>query len=160
VARNDKNARRWYLTLARSPLYLFDVLSLRRVVARARAAGPDVIIFDRYIYDQLAHVPANWTGRAYVRWLLELAPRPDIAYLLDANPEAALQRKPEYPLNFLYKYRNSYFGLCSMAPELKVIPALDVDGVELAIWSEFQKHYEERSVSKKQSLSNPERLIA
>jgi thymidylate kinase len=161
VARNDKNDRRWYLTLARSPLYLFDVLSLRRVVARARAAQPDVIIFDRYIYDQLAHVPDGWMGRSYVRWLLWLAPRPDLAYLLDACPEAALERKPEYPLNFLHRYRNSYFGLRSMVPAMVVIPPLDVDSVERTLWEEFQSRFlARRQILKGRAVSRAQRSVA
>ena len=161
VARNDKNDRRWYLTLARSPLYLFDVLSLRRVVARARAATPDVIIFDRYIYDQLAHVPDCWIGHSYVRWLLWLTPRPDLAYLLDACPKAARQRKPEYPLNFLHRYRESYFALRSMAPEMVVIPPLDVDSVERITWEEFQSHFlAQRQVLNGRAVSRPQRSIA
>ncbi|HKN37015.1 MAG TPA: hypothetical protein VJX16_27540 [Terriglobales bacterium] len=160
VARNDKNDRRWYLTLARSPLYLLDVLSLRRVVARARAARSDVIIFDRYIYDQLAHVPDCWMGRAYVQWLLKLAPKPSIAYLLDACPEAALQRKPEYPLNFLHRYRDSYFALRSMAPEMVVIPALDLDSVEWTIWEKFQGRYLAHRQVLDRVVSCPQRSIA
>jgi thymidylate kinase len=140
VRRNDKNARKWYLTLARSPFYFLDVLSLRRVVGNARRANADVIIFDRYIYDQLANVSTNWLGRAYVRFLLSLAPRPDIAYLLDADPEAALKRKPEYPLDFLHEYRRCYFNMKSMAPEMRVIAPADVDTVESAILQEFITH--------------------
>lgn len=161
VARNDKNDRRWYLILARSPLYLLDALSLRRVVARARPAKPDVIIFDRYIYDQLAHVPDCWIGRSYVRWLLNLAPRPSIAYLLDACPEAAFERKPEYPLTFLYGYRNSYFALRSMVPEMVVIPALDVDSVEQTIWQEFHSRYPtERLAPQECAAASPRRITA
>jgi thymidylate kinase len=137
VRRNDKNARKWYLTLARSPFYLLDALSLRRVVAKARSARTDVIIFDRYIYDQLANVSTNWLGRSYVRLLLALAPRPDIAYLLDADPEAALKRKPEYPLEFLHEYRKCYFNIKSIAPEMTVIAPGDVDAVENAILQKF-----------------------
>jgi thymidylate kinase len=140
VKRNDKNARKWYLTLARAPFYFLDALSLRRVVAKARAANTDVIIFDRYIYDQLANVSRNWLGRAYVRLLLSLAPRPDIAYLLDADPEAALKRKPEYPLEFLHEYRRCYFNIKAMAPEMRVIAPGDVDTVENAILQEFIRH--------------------
>ena len=140
VRRNDKNARKWYLTLARSPFYFLDALSLRRVVANARKAGTDVIIFDRYIYDQLANVSRNWLGRLYVRFLLSLVPHPDIAYLLDADPEAALKRKPEYPLEFLHEYRRCYFNIKSMAPEMRIIPPGDVDSVERAILQEFIRH--------------------
>jgi thymidylate kinase len=155
VRRNDKNARKWYLTLARSPFYLLDVLSLRRVVARARASQTDVIIFDRYIYDQLANVSTNWLGRMYVRFLLSLAPRPDIAYLLDADPEAALKRKPEYPLEFLHQYRRCYYNIKSMAPEMRVIAPGDVDTVENAIVQEFIRHKSLSSVTPAPRSSEP-----
>jgi thymidylate kinase len=140
VKRNDKNARGWYLTLARSPFYLFDVLSLRRVVQSARATNPDVIIFDRYIYDQIAHIPNNWLGRASRRFLLRLAPKPQVAYLLDADPEVATARKPEYPLEFVHKYRNDYFSLRPLAPEIFVVPADEINAVAACILCEFEKH--------------------
>lgn len=141
VQRRDKNARKWYLTLARSPFYLLDVLSLRRVVARARRSNSDVVIFDRYIYDQLANVSGNLAGSLYARLLLALAPRPDIAYLLDADPEAALARKPEYPLDFLHAYRRAYFRLSRMARDLIVIPPAGVDDVERFIARAFQERW-------------------
>ncbi len=137
VRRNDKNARKWYLSLARSPFYLLDALCLQKVVTRARSADADVIIFDRYIYDQLANLSTDRLGQSYVRFLLSLVPRPDIAYLLDADPEAALKRKPEYPLEFLHEYRRSYLKLQSMVPEMRVIPPGDVEKVENAILQEF-----------------------
>lgn len=141
VRRRDKNARKWYLTLARAPFYLLDALSLRRRVARVRKSQADVVIFDRYIYDQLANVAGNGAGRFYSRLLLALSPRPDIAYLLDADPEAALARKPEYPLDFLHAYRRAYLRLGEMAREMVVIPAAEADGVERVIASEFRKRW-------------------
>jgi hypothetical protein len=143
VKRSDKNVRKWYLTLARSPFYLLDVLSLRRVVRRAKLSKADVIIFDRYIYDQSANLSGNWVGRLYLRVLLALAPKPDVAFLLDADPEAALKRKPEYPLDFLHAYRNAYHRISRMAPEMVVIPPADVAGVERVIAREFHKHWAE-----------------
>jgi thymidylate kinase len=140
VRRKDKNARKWYLTLARSPFYLLDALNLRRVVATARKSNSDVVFFDRYIYDQLANVSGNLAGRLYARLLLALAPRPDIAYLLDADPAAALARKPEYPLEFLREYRRAYFRLKEMASEIVLVPPSDVEGVQRVIAREFQKH--------------------
>ena len=35
------------------------------------------------------------------RWCGWIVPRPDVAYLLDADPEAARARKPEYPVDFM-----------------------------------------------------------
>jgi thymidylate kinase len=140
VRRNDKNARKWYLTLARSPFYLLDVLHLLRVVRKARQRDVDVVIFDRYIYDQLANLSGNLAGRLYGRFLLALAPHPDIAYLLDADPAAAMARKPEYPLEFLREYRRAYFRLGTMVREIVVVPPSDVEGVQRVIASEFRKH--------------------
>jgi thymidylate kinase len=163
VKRNDKNARRWYLTLARSPFYFFDVLSLRRVVQSARATNPDVIIFDRYIYDQIAHIPNNWLGRACRRLLLRLAPKPHVAYLLDADPEVATARKPEYPLNFVHKYRNDYFGLLPLAPEIFVVPAGDIDPVAACILYEFEKYLslnQNSSNSHNGGIAHPQRVSA
>lgn len=156
VRRNDKNARKWYLTLARSPFYLLDVLKLRRVVAHARQTNADVVIFDRYIYDQLANVSGNFAGRLYARLLLALAPRPDIAYLLDADPAAALARKPEYPLEFLREYRRAYFRLSTMAREIVVIPPSDVAGVHGMIAREFCKRAPRFSIHDVENLQNSE----
>lgn len=154
IRRNDKNARRWYLTLARSPFYLFDVLSLRRVVRQATKYKPNVIIFDRYIYDQIAHIPDNWAGRLARRLLLRLAPRPDIAYLLDADPEVATARKPEYPIEFVRRYRHDYFGLCALANEIVVIAPGSIETVEVQILTEFEKHFP-LCETNSSSLSNP-----
>ncbi|HEX6502668.1 MAG TPA: thymidylate kinase [Terriglobales bacterium] len=154
VRRNDKNARKWYLTLARSPFYLLDVLNLRRVVANARRSNADVVIFDRYIYDQLANVSGNLAGRLYARALLALAPRPDIAYLLDADPEAALARKPEYPLDFLHAYRRAYHRLAEAAREIVLVAPGDVDGVEKVIASEFRKRWPVLAGERAQSLQD------
>src|SRR5947208_7146401 len=116
VNRNDKNNRDWYLIMARSALFLFDAFNLRRVVAKTRAQGARIIVFDRYIFDQLATLPLETAvARAYARMVLKLVPRPDVAYLLDAEPELARERKPEYPLEFLYKYRRSYLYLRDIA---------------------------------------------
>ncbi len=59
VNRRDKNVRKWYLSLARHGLYLLDALHLVKVIAAARRSGVDVIIMDRYIYDELANLPLS-----------------------------------------------------------------------------------------------------
>ena len=138
--RNDKNTQKWYLTIARSILFLTDAVNLRMVVRKARSKFTGAIVFDRYIYDQLATLPLHRvTARAYARLLLRIAPTPDIAYLLDAIPEAARARKPEYPLEFMHKYRRSYMQLRDMAG-LALIHPLAKDEVHLAITSELERH--------------------
>src|SRR5579864_6700605 len=112
VRRRDKNVRKWYLTPLRLVLYLLDALNLRRVVARARRSRTDVIIMDRYIYDELSNLsPDSALTGPFVRAVAALVPSPNIAYLLDADPEAAATRKPEYPVDFMKRCRQAYLQL-------------------------------------------------
>jgi thymidylate kinase len=126
VNRRDKNMRGWHLTLARHFLYLMDALNLRRVVAREKSkSGVDVVILDRYIFDELSNLNlANPLSRRFVKFVQGLVPSPDIAYLLDADPDAAYARKPEYPVEFMKKCRRAYFDLAALLGNMTVIPAL------------------------------------
>lgn len=128
VNRRDKNMRGWHLTLARHFLYLLDALNLRRVVARERRkSGVDVVILDRYIFDELSNLNlANPLSRRFVKMVQALVPRPDIAYLLDADPVAAYARKPEYPVEFMEQCRRAYFNLAELLGNMSVIPALSL----------------------------------
>lgn len=135
VNRRDKNMRGWHLTLARHFLYLLDALNLRRVVARARReSAADVIILDRYIFDELSNLNLqNLLSRGFVKFVQALVPRPDVAYLLDADPVAAYARKPEYPVEFMKKCRRAYFELAELLGTMTVIPALSIDEARLAV---------------------------
>jgi len=137
--RNDKNAQSLPLLLGRAVLYIFDVMNLRNIVAKATSQDGGVVIFDRYIYDQLAAMPMDsWLARSYARLLLKLSPRPDISYVLDAVPEEARARKPEYPVDFMHRQRKSYMRLRQIAG-LQIIPAGGPEEVHAAILERFQK---------------------
>ena len=126
VARRDKNVKSWYLTAIRLFLYLIDAVRLNFVGRKNLAPETDAIVFDRYIYDELANLQLNhrWV-KAFVHLVLKLAPIPDIAFLLDADPGLASQRKPEYPLDFVHTNRQAYLALGKIEPSIKVIaPAL------------------------------------
>jgi thymidylate kinase len=134
VQRRDKNVRRWYLTLARHALYFLDALHLAWVVERAYGSGADVIILDRYIYDEWANLPLkNQLTRVYIRLVEAMVPRPDVAYLLDADPVAACMRKPEYPLNFMRQCRTAYHMLADILGTMTTIPPLPLDQVKMAV---------------------------
>jgi thymidylate kinase len=138
AARRDKNLQSWPLFMGRSILHLLDVVNLWRVVRKEKTQGV-VIIFDRYIYDQLAALPMKsaW-ARAFAQAVLRLAPKPDISYLLDAVPEEALARKPEYPLEFMRRYRSSYLELRDIAG-MELIAAGDPEVVHAAILERFSR---------------------
>jgi thymidylate kinase len=125
VIRRDKNMRGWHLALGRPCLYLLDAWHLRSVVACERRSGCDVLIMDRYIYDEPANLPwESWVTQALVRCTVRLAPAPDLAFLLDADPDAAHLRKPEYPVSFMRECRKWYHRLAALLGTMTVIPPL------------------------------------
>ena len=93
VNRQDKNVRSSPMTAARLLLYFADAVSTRLFVKKIYRSGEDVVIFDRYIYDQLANLNLNNPiMRAYGRLMMNFVPRPDLSYLLDADPAQARAR--------------------------------------------------------------------
>ena len=151
--RNDKNNRAWYLLAVRSVLYVMDALNLWRVVEKVRTGDAAVIVFDRYIYDQLATLPLEYSVmRAYARLILQFVPKPDVAYLLDAEPQVARDRKPEYPLDFLHKYRSSYLRVRDIADLTLIEPQSQADA-QLAIATRLQQCGQIQNVSSRFSGS-------
>jgi thymidylate kinase len=120
--KNNKHIRKWYLSAARAGLYLLDVARLRPLLDSPPAKGSDVVIFDRYIYDQIANLYSHsFAARGYAKILLNRAPVPDLAFILDASPTAAFARKPEYPLEFMHKNRQNFLLLRKLVPQLIII---------------------------------------
>jgi len=133
VKRRDKNVRAWYLTIARHALYLLDAVHLRTMVKRA-LSGADVVILDRYIYDELANLPLERPMTlAFLSLIRKIVPLPDIAYLLDADPEAAHKRKPEYPVDFMHKCRAAYYRLAALLGMMTIVPPLPLAEAKLAV---------------------------
>lgn len=115
VDRRDKNVQTWYMHAFRFFLYFLDAVWLNVVAIQTSRSNSDVVIYDRYLYDELANLPLrSRVARAYVRLLLKLASRPDIAYLLDADPVEARERKPEYPIEFVRANRANYLALSKL----------------------------------------------
>jgi thymidylate kinase len=138
--RRDKNVSSWPVMAARFFLYLADALNLALKVSRLQASDLDVVIFDRYIYDELANVPLNrWPSRTFVRLVLKLIPRPDIAFLIDADPVLARARKPEYPLEFLVRNRESYLALSRWSGHMAIIDPLSVEATKAKVAAALAK---------------------
>jgi thymidylate kinase len=104
------------------------------VLGRALRSTNDVVIVDRYIYDELANLPlGRQLTRIFMRLIDKLVPRPDVAYLLDADPEAAHARKPEYPVDFMHKCRATYHRLANLLGTMTVIPPLPLAEAKMAV---------------------------
>lgn len=128
IMRRDKNVVGWHTTAVRLFFYLLDAMSLRRTVTRMRRSDSAYVIFDRYIYDELANLPLNSSVmRWYVRVLLRLSPKPDVAFVVDADPEAAYRRKPEYPLAFVKENRNAYLRLSDFAGGMNIVGPASIE---------------------------------
>ena len=140
IERKDKNIQSWPAMLLRLFFYLFDAIHLNFVVKQAKRGDVDVVIFDRYLYDELANLSLERNFiKSYARFLIKLIPRPDIAYLVDADPAVARQRKPEYPYEFLQKNRSSYLALNEIVSEMTLIAPSSVMEAQWKVIEEFVK---------------------
>jgi thymidylate kinase len=123
VQRRDKNVTSLPVVAVRLFLYFADALNLRRKVARTRESASEVVIFDRYIYDELANLPLKrGLTKMFVQLILRIVPKPDLAFVIDADPDAAHARKPEYPLEFVRQNREAYLALAHLAGTIIVVP--------------------------------------
>lgn len=122
VNRRDKNVQSWPMSCVRLGLYTLDAWATRAAVKKALRSDADFIIFDRYIYDELANLNLkNPLMRAFVRAAMKVVPTPDVGYLLDADPVQARARKPEYPVEFIVKNRQRYMELNALIGGITVI---------------------------------------
>lgn len=138
LVRRDKNVTSWPVTAFRFCLYFGDALNLALKVRRLRKSGADVVIFDRYIYDELANLPMNrWIARFFIRLVAAFVPKPDVAYVIDADPDAAFARKPEYPLDFLRNNRKAYLRLACLTGVITVIEPARVEIMSAKIKEAF-----------------------
>jgi thymidylate kinase len=134
IHRRDKNVQSPLVSLSRLGLYFSDALSLRSKVRAVVKSDADVVIFDRYVFDELANLKLSSAAiRAYIRAVMKLVPRPDVSFILDADPDAAFARKPEYPLEFLHTNRRAYLTLAQMIGQITIIPPLPIDQAKQAV---------------------------
>ncbi len=122
LPRNNKHIRKWYLSTARAGFYILDVVQLHRLLADPHVESYDVVIFDRYVYDQIANIYSKSAlARLYSKLLLKQTPAPDLAFIIDADPDAAFARKPEYPLDFVHKNQQDFLNLRELVPQMIVV---------------------------------------
>ena len=141
IERRDKNVRSPLVNLSRLGLYLGDALSLRQKAEKAMHSAADVVIFDRYIFDELANLHLDSSAmRLYLRQILRLVPMPHVPFVLDADPDQAYLRKPEYPLDFLHSNRNAYLQLAKIVGTITIIPPLPIEQAKAAVIETVTRH--------------------
>lgn len=142
IDRRDKNVRSGLMTVVRLALYTLDAFSARASVHRIRRCHADVVVLDRYIYDELANLNMESPLiRSYIRLIARIVPRPHISYLLDADPTQARARKPEYPVEFLRSNRQAYRTLSNLIGGMTVIEPMTIEDTERRIMEHFLKEF-------------------
>jgi thymidylate kinase len=132
--RRDKNVSSWPVMAVRFFLYFADALNLKLKVHRMQKGDVNVVIFDRYIYDELVNVPLNrWLPRGFAHLVLQLIPKADVAFLIDADPVLAHERKPEYPLEFVRRNRESYLALSRLSGHMTLIDPLSAEATKAKV---------------------------
>jgi thymidylate kinase len=108
------------LTLVRFAGYLVRMLNfhlLKQIKLRNRVA-----ICDRYFYDNLAHYHLkNRRERFYFKILRKAMPKPDICFMLMAEPETILQRRGHYESNYIYTLSENYKKMAGAFSNLIVV---------------------------------------
>jgi thymidylate kinase len=161
LRRRDKNVSSWPLTLMRCGLYFADAVNLCLRVRQSRKTDMDVVIFDRYIYDELANLRlSHKPTRMFVRFILRLVPKPDLAFVVDADPVAAQARKPEYPLDFVRRNRESYLRMAELTRSVIVVEPDSIDAMKTRIRNEMlqtlaQTHSDQPQTHSVLSTTNP-----
>jgi thymidylate kinase len=125
------------------------------VVKRAFRSDADVVIFDRYTWDELANLNLrNSVVRAFIRMLMVFVPRLHVSYLLDADPVQARSRKPEYPLDFLYANRQAYLTLARRIGGITVIAPMPIHQAAQQVLDRVREELSDRMVSGPESLTD------
>lgn len=145
IERRDKNVSSWPVVLFRLFVYAVDALRLRLVLRAGYSRTTDVVIFDRYLYDEWANLPfGRLAVRIYIRLASCIVRKPDIAILLDADPLAAHRRKPEYPLEFARRNREAYLTVARLV-EMTVIPAGPVEETTQSITATLRARFPDQA---------------
>jgi thymidylate kinase len=147
LTRRDKNVTSWPVSALRFFLYFADALNLTRKVMSQKKSDTEFLIFDRYIYDELANLPLNSRfARVFVALVLKLVPKPDLALIVDADPAAAFARKPEYPLEFLHRNRQAYLALSALSGTITILEPGSAEAVHQKIKQRMLAELEARNV--------------
>lgn len=134
INRRDKNVQSGLMTICRLMLYFADALSIRRALKKGLQSCADCVIFDRYTWDELANLNVRHPLiRGYISLVAAIVPRPHLSFVLDAEPQEARARKPEYPLEFLQSNRQAYVELANLLGDITVISPMPIPDVQREI---------------------------
>jgi thymidylate kinase len=102
------------VSMAKLAYWLLDCWYGYLLATRSVRRRGGLVIFDRYYPDILVD-PLRYRlppkGRRFAKWLVSLAPRPDLCILLDARAEVVQRRKREVSLGESQRQRFAYLAM-------------------------------------------------
>lgn len=108
--RYDKNKKDSRTIFLRKFAYFIDFLTLLIKRLYYQKVRKSLLVMDRYLYDSLANL-FDTNSEKYIKFMLRLIPKPDLAILLDVEPSIAFNRKSEYPPEFYVGRRDAYLEI-------------------------------------------------
>lgn len=109
-------------------IYPIDCLVLSMWIRTLRLRGCTALVCDRYIHDKIVNLQKPIC--ALTRLLLWLAPRPNVAFFLDAGPDTARHRRPEHDVAYYTSRYEKYRRLPDACPAFTPVPSTTIEEVQ------------------------------
>ncbi len=109
-------------------IYPIDCLVLSVRIRTFRLRGCTALVCDRYAYDKIVNLRNPIC--ALTRLLLWLAPKPHLAFFLDADPDTARDRRPEHDVTYYRSRYEKYRRLPDVCPAFTPVPSTTVEEVQ------------------------------
>ncbi|MCH7592108.1 MAG: hypothetical protein IH989_04920 [Planctomycetes bacterium] len=109
-------------------IYPIDSLMLSVWIRTFRLRGCTALVCDRYVYDKIVNLRNPIC--ALTRLLLWLAPKPHLAFFLDADPDTARDRRPEHNVTYYTSRYEKYRRLPDVCPVFTPVPSTTVEEVQ------------------------------
>jgi len=127
----DQDRRSRLVRFRRMLTYPLDCMALRAVIETWRLTGIEAVVCDRYVYDKIVCLPRmdGWLARL-LRWIM---PKVDYAFILDAAPQHAANRKLEHQADYYQTKARDYRRLAEINGELQIIESTSIESVQRQI---------------------------
>lgn len=126
------------VSLTRLIVYPLDCLALLLSIRVLHWLGYTAVVCDRYVYDKMANLPKP--SGALGRLMCRLAPRPDVAFLIDTLPEVARRRREEHDAGYYVAKYAGYRRLISTGCELTSIRSTTIQETQEAVEHVLDAH--------------------
>jgi hypothetical protein len=111
-------------------------LIFRLILRLPKHRHADLIVFDRYIYDEMTKVIEHLPR--LVSLIHRISLRPDLAFLITAEPQDLVARRPGSSLVYYTTSLRRFAALADRCPELIHIPPGDLAATQAVIRAKLE----------------------